>query len=163
MAVDMLLSKCEDAGILCLLQEESYTSQASFALGEEVKVFGHGPLPSASPPPASTPAGLCPFLRNTPPPTALGASRRPKAGRAAPKGAKASSKTRFQLPRAALPILAGRGLGPSWLGLHADANGALNILRKALPAFGAHPGLSPRFALWWLSPRGLRRSAKGKA
>jgi len=41
-------------------------------------------------------------------------------------------------------------------GLHADANGALNILRKAMPAFHAHAALSPRFGLWWLWPRGLR-------
>ena len=52
---------------------------------------------------------------------------------------------------AAMPLLSGLGLGPAWGSLHADVNGAFNILRKAVPAFKAKRGLSPRFGLWWLS------------
>jgi transposase len=40
--------------------------------------------------------------------------------------------------------------------LHADANGAYNIVRRACPAFKVHAKLSPRFGLFWLSPCGLR-------
>jgi hypothetical protein len=43
-----------------------------------------------------------------------------------------------------------------WGSIHADVNGAYNILRKACPAFACHDGLSSEFELLWLGPRGLR-------
>jgi len=37
--------------------------------------------------------------------------------------------------------------------VHADVNGAFNILRKACPAFQFHDGLSLGFKIWWLNPK----------
>jgi len=37
--------------------------------------------------------------------------------------------------------------------IHADVNGAYNILRKACLAFEFHDGLSLGFRIWWLNPK----------
>lgn len=45
----------------------------------------------------------------------------------------------------------------------AVANGACNILRKAIPAFRASRSLSTRFELWWMPAQGLRPFKKARA
>ena len=172
MLLEMLAYKCLDAGILYLEQEESHTSKSSFALSEPIEVYGKEIQPQPKEP--------CPFLKSegtqrlpqasfgsafkpegatipSPSPKAAPCeTRKAKGRRAAPKGAKAASKHQFRIPRHAIASLSGLGLGPAWGSLHADVNGAFNILRKAVPAFKAKRGLSPRFGLWWLSAHGLR-------
>jgi IS605 OrfB family transposase len=170
-----LAYKCQEAGILMAEQEESYTSKSSFALGEPIAVWGQeapAPAPGADAkieqPSSTTTKDICPFAKDnkvTPPSPhpKSGDSRRGKGTRAAPKGAKAAAKHQFRLPHTSLALLAGRGLGPAWQSLHADANGAYNILRKALPAFKARRGLSTRFELFWMSAQGLRPFKKAPA
>ena len=45
-----------------------------------------------------------------------------------------------------------------WSQIHADANGAYNILRKACPGFRRHDGLSSSFEIISAGPNGLRRA-----
>jgi hypothetical protein len=181
-----LAYKCQEAGILVAEQEESYTSKSSFALNEPIAVWGQEapePSPTADakiePPeqPATAtatattntntthPEETCPFAKeSSPSPKAQsGDSRRGQGTRAAPKGAKAAAKHQFRIPQASHALLVGRGLGSAWQSLHADANGAYNILRKALPAFKARRGLSTRFELFWMSAQGLRPFKKAPA
>ena len=162
MIVEMLADtdKCEDAGILCLLQKEFRASQASFALSEPIKTFGADKRLAA---PKPLPKPFKPCEKSHPSPKAQGDPRQAKGRREAPRGGKAPPRPDSNSRGRALPNLAGRGLGPAWLGPRADANGALNILRKAAPAFEANASLSPRFELRWLSPRGLRPFARAKA
>ena len=44
-----------------------------------------------------------------------------------------------------------------WSSIHADANGAYNIQRKACPGFRRHAGLSSAFEIMSPGPNGLRR------
>jgi len=160
--LEMLCYKCQDAAVLMIEQEESYTSKASFALSQEIAI--HSKEAKAVAVVAATSQSIqpqtkegCTLPKTTPslqPKT--GDARRAMGTRAAPIGAKVSSKHQFRIPREKMRLLSGLGLGPAWGSLHADANGAYNILRKAIPAFRATPGLSPRFGLWWLSAQGLR-------
>lgn len=41
----------------------------------------------------------------------------------------------------------------AWRVIHADINGAFNIIRKAFKKFRFHAGLSPKYVRYWLSPK----------
>jgi IS605 OrfB family transposase len=50
---------------------------------------------------------------------------------------------------------------PKWV--HADGNGAHNILRRATPAFRWREGISAKHTLWRIGPDGVRRHDPSKA
>jgi IS605 OrfB family transposase len=139
--ISMLRSKLAARGILLVEVEESYSSQASFASNEPLRSFGKAAKPAAGPEA---------FIRH------------PKVGGAPATPAKARPLGRPGDGRGGVRARVG-AVGPMnvfntskqgrWSSIHADANGAFNILRKACPGFARHGGLSSAFEL--ILPRGL--------
>lgn len=127
--IEMLRYKCLAEGLQVVTVEESYTSKSSFALNETLPTYEPAPQgprqpTTGEPPPAGAPEG----------------------GRIKFQGRRGSGKkTRhdFTTP----------GLENEWARMHADLNGAFNILRKAFPAFQINAGLTSRCLLYWFSPK----------
>ena len=150
--IEALLHKCLEASILPVLVDEAWSSKCSFALSE---AFPDLPKASANTTSTSTAQPPESFLRKenqtqkAPRPAKLAGRRVSDPG----SKAKHAPKNCFETP--------GLSKGPGgWGRVHADANGAYNIVRRACPAFQRHAGLSPRFELHWLSPCGLRAFGK---
>ena len=151
--LEQLRYKAEALGILVVTTEESYTSKTAFALNEPLRVKERRPTTriSLTPHPSSTPA--------------LAAAPAPE-----------NSETRTDAPGSAAdvehlnPFLGPRpgrrkahwftvadGTSPrppsGWARVHADINGAFNIIRKVCLKFQWREHLTPSFELLWLSPR----------
>ncbi len=122
--LEQLRYKCEAAGILLVTTEESYTSKTSFALNETLRTHPRAQSSTGSTESPNSSPGAEPSETRTPP---LGRRQRHV----------------FKSPGAT-------GL---WASLHADLNGAYNILRKVFLHFQWHAALSARFTLLWLSPK----------
>ena len=163
--IEMMSQKCMEAGIAVLAREESWTSACSFAANE------------AFPPPPGKAARNA-HEKSSPPKH----FKRPKAD-SPPKNQDGQAGASTQPPRAKIPplpqgdprqALMGKrrkvsGSNPRsplnlfetpvagrWSAIHADANGAFNILRKACPNFKRNSKLSSDFELFWISGRGVR-------
>lgn len=131
---ELLRYKCLQAGILIVETEESYTSRKSFALNEDLPVKGEESAPKDAEEQERQPA-----KEDTPPavaPVKLRQKRRVRRGQ---------GKKRHELTSEGAP--------PGWEKIHADLNGALNIIRKVFKRFRQHGRLSPKFWLYWLSPK----------
>jgi IS605 OrfB family transposase len=162
----MLRYKARAAGIVVADVEESYTSQTSFAANEPLKMHSEAlarkrkagknqsnlknsekkrptcePVCVAAPQRSKTNEPTtegCPPVQNVFP----GSS---SAGSAAPFGRRGAGKERHRFTTPSAPV--------GWRVIHADLNGAFNILRKACPAFRWREALSARHDLMWLSPK----------
>ena len=145
MLLDMLAYKCVDAGILYLEQEESSPSKSSFALSKPIETYGKQSLAQQQMPIQPQPKQPCPFLKKT----ERAATPLPAPQGQRPQG-RPPAKHQFQIPKHAAASLSGPGLGPCLGKPPRDTDKAFNIPRKAVPAFKAKRGLSPRFGLWWL-------------
>ena len=144
--IEALLHKCLEASILPVLVDEAWSSKCSFALNEAFPDLPKDFVASTSTaqPPET-------FLRKENPTQKAPRSAKLAGRRASDPSSKAkhAPKNCFETPG----LSKGQG---GWGRVHADANGAYNIVRRACPAFQRHAGLSPRFELHWLSPCGLR-------
>jgi putative transposase len=136
--LELLKYKCLAAGILVVTTEESYTSKTSFALDEQLQTFQEKAATSTEPVKDVPTHGECPPAGE-------------ETGQAVVlSGKRGTGKRRhfFESP----------GADAGWQTIHADLNGAYNIIRKIFKHFRHHPGLSSRFLLAWLSPKlGLSR------
>ena len=143
--ITLLRYKCEDAGILFLETEESYTSKTSFATGEILKEYKEKENTESK----ETKLQAEVILSNMPDPRAAEMSSIvKKAGvRKAVKGAKSKGQHQFT-------STVGCNL-KRWTHIHADMNGAYNIIRKVIPAFCVNRKLSSEFRLLWVAPTGL--------
>ena len=103
----MLRYKCEEANILLVETEESYTSKRSFANNTPLSIYG----------------------KADPQQIDNGGVR-----------AKNVYKTNIE---------------SRWSKIHADINGAYNIIRKVMPLFKVNLILSSKFVLYWVY-RGLK-------
>ena len=122
--LEQLRYKCEAAGILLVTTEESYTSKTSSALNETLRTHPRAQASTGSP---ESP-GLQP-------------------------GAEPSETRTTPLGRRQRHVFKSPGADGAWASLHADLNGAYNILRKVFLHFKWHAALSARFTLLWLSPK----------
>jgi putative transposase len=162
--ISMLRYKCEDAGILFLETEESYTSKTSFATGEVLKEYNINNANNAkskrntkeSSDPANTnslsttnASTNMPDPRVEDAPVVLKAKKQNECIRKAVKGAKSKGLHQFTSQSVGCNL-------KRWTNIHADMNGAYNIIRKVVPTFCATNKLSSEFHLMWVSPTGLR-------
>jgi IS605 OrfB family transposase len=178
----MLRYKARAAGLVVADVEESWTSRTSFAACEPLKTHPKAaarkrkvqtkePVPAAEQNmknmPASPPAGAAAPVQAVSQ-AALGAAPREGSETAKPttEGCPPAQRASQGSAGAAAPAPLGRrGRGkkrhrfatPSapagWRAVHADLNGAFNILRKACPAFRWRKGLSAHHELTWVSPK----------
>lgn len=170
--INAFRSSLLDDGILSCVVEESYTSVSSFAASEPVKsrparlalaVKQAAESVPSSPVEPETTRQIQPTKqqskqqRQTPP---LGGTsppkpREPRAKRLGVRGrvpgAASGSRNRF----------VSKGVKGRWESLHADANGAFNIVRKAVGGFAPDKSLSSGFELFRLGSHGLRPMALG--
>jgi len=169
--IKLIGQKLAVAGVAMILTEESHTSEASFV--------DHDPLREARPlppePDVRSRAGWGASVAE-----ALAAKNEMEekkeanaraaiaAGAVAERHGSRDTKNRDRFVRQTPWVSRGKGqtekplTGPAVL--HADVNGAFNILRKACPLFKWHPGLSVRAAVWQMSWRdGLSKRKMNKA
>jgi len=169
--IKLIGQKLAVAGVAMILTEESHTSEASFV--------DHDPLREARPlppePDVRSRAGWGASVAE-----ALAAKNEMEekkeanaraaiaAGAVAERHGSRDTKNRDRFVRQTPWVSRGKGqtekplTGPAVL--HADVNGAFNILRKACPLFKWHPGLSVRAAVWQMSWRdGLSKRKTNKA
>jgi len=168
----MLKYKGLAAGILVVEVEESYTSQTSFVLNEPLrKHFSlmtreertaalaakkarqsqQSQQTAAQAAPDATPDGAA--RADSSPETPTTGANPPARGKT---GERATAKAAHGTTRGTgndRHKLTSPGAKAEWLVVHADVNGAFNILRKACPAFQCHEKLSLRHKLWWVSPK----------
>lgn len=164
--IEHLKYKCEERGILVVETEESYTSKTSFAKNEDLKKYQAKPGTTASENESlargqtdSTPIDESQSTQDSLSTTNAGGVSAPddkgkrsrRAGvRRAIKGALTQAKNAFVT----------KGLTGRWASIHADVNGAFNILRKFYVNFVRHKGLSSAFELWGLTHAGLTKLPK---
>ena len=163
--IEHLNYKCEEKGILVVETEESYTSKISFARNEALKKHPAVPGQKASkerrPTPDQTEAtpidasqstqdSLSVTAESVSAPDDKGKKSRRAGVRRALKGALTKAKNAFST----------KGLTGRWASIHADVNGAFNILRKFYVNFIRHKGLSSAFELWGLTHAGLAKLPK---
>ena len=124
--------KAESHGIAVVETEESYTSKSSFVNGDTLRTFGEEPVQGA---PAdethdeaatSTPAGES----GAPAPALTGTRNK-------------ADRNRFR----------NHNRDDRWKWVHADVNGAFNIIRKVFGSFAYNDGLTLKFKLLRVSPR----------
>lgn len=136
--LELLKYKCLAAGILVVTNEESYTSKTSFALDEPLQTFGQKAA-------TSTERTETEPTQGDAPPASV---EDRQAVQLCGKRGTGAKRHFFKSP----------GADDGWQTIHADLNGAYNILRKVFKYFRHHAGLSSRFRLAWLSPKeGLSR------
>lgn len=160
--IEQLTYKCAAVGILVIGTEESYTSKTSFAKNETLRSYTEKELTTSiavSGVDTVTNTTKNNINVNTESQEVCGVEnveglsmlvikgeKRSKAGvRKSVKGAKNRSQNAFDT----------HGLMGRWKSIHADANGAFNILRKVYCNFVRHKGLSSSFELWGLASPGL--------
>ena len=163
--IEHLMYKCEEKGILVVETEESYTSKTSFAKNEPLKKYqaklgakeskdeslaaGQTELTSIDAN-QSTQDSLGVNAERVSAPDDKGKKSRRAGVRHALKGALTKAKNAFIT----------KGLTGRWASIHADVNGAFNILRKFYVNFVRHKGLSSAFELWGLTHSGLSKLPK---
>jgi putative transposase len=140
--IELLKYKCLEAGILVVTTEESYTSKTSFALNE--------PLQEKAGNKASKKTSMLQATEST-------AEDMPPAQSETLTG---KSKVKLKVRRGekekrhffTTPGLTG-WIKDNWSSVHADLNGAYNMLRKVFPDFACHGKLHSQVWLHWLSPK----------
>lgn len=137
--IELISYKAQALGMVVVTTEESYTSQASFVNNETLKVYKEEKKKEKKDKSSS---------KSTAPP--------------APVQAPASTGT-LPIPQAHRPM--GKRLKDErhtfvnhhqtgrWAKVHADVNGAFNMLRKVFKDFAYHAGLTLKYTLMRLSPR----------
>jgi putative transposase len=130
--IALIKYKAESMGIAVVTTEESYTSKASFVNGDLLEVYGeeHKTRGVNAKIPSWTVETASEKVSTTSRPAITGT--RPE-----------KERNKFIHTN---PI--GR-----WNVVHADVNGAFNIIRKIFKSFKYHIGLTLKYTLWRLSPR----------
>jgi len=130
--ISLIRYKAEACGIGVVTTEESYTSQSSFIDGDELPV--HSKVKKKT----STASAVDPGQTTT------------EADQPVPKhnfSGKRSAKNRTWFVRH--NVVAQKRFAK----VHADVNGAFNIIRKVFSNFRHHAGLTYKFTVRWISPR----------
>ncbi|TLX16775.1 IS200/IS605 family accessory protein TnpB-related protein [Rhizobium sp. MHM7A] len=125
--ISLIRYKAEAVGIAVVTTEESYTSQSSFIDGDELPV--HAKLKTKKEKSQNT---------------------QTEADRSVPQhrfSGKRSAKNRTWFVRH--NVVADKRFAR----IHADVNGAFNIIRKVFENFCHHTGLTYKFTVRWISPR----------
>lgn len=164
--IEHLTYKCEEKGILVVETEESYTSKTSFAKNEPLKkyqakpgvdefkedslVLGQTELLTVDANQSIQESLRVEDADGARAPDDKGKESRRAGVRRAVKGALSKAKNAFIT----------KGLTGRWASIHADVNGAFNILRKFYVNFVRHKGLSSAFELWGLTNAGLTKLPK---
>lgn len=144
--IEHLKYKCFEKGILVIETEESYTSKTSFAKNENLKKYlAESDIDEDRKESLGEISAEGVNLSDD-----KGKVSRRAGVRHAIKGALNKAKNAFIT----------KGLTGRWSSIHADVNGAFNILRKFYLNFVRHKGLSSSFELWGLSHFGLARLLK---
>ena len=164
--IEHLRYKCEEKGILVVETEESYTSKTSFAKNEPLHKYQAKPGSEKSNE-KSLAAGqteLTPIDTNQSTQDSLSVKNAESVNAPNDKGEKSRrAGVRCALQGAltkAKNAFVTKGLTGRWASIHADVNGAFNILRKFYVNFVRHKGLSSAFELWGLTHSGLTKLPK---
>ncbi|MFN3327160.1 MAG: IS200/IS605 family accessory protein TnpB-related protein, partial [Bryobacteraceae bacterium] len=124
--LEQLRYKLHERGMLLVTTEESYTSKTSFALNEPLKAHAS----------VATPAKTASSETSE--------ARTEATGQGHVRGKPGGTRRRH--------VFVSPGNVPwGWRRIHADLNGAFNILRKVLSKFQVHRLLCPAHELLWLS------------
>jgi putative transposase len=149
--IEQIRYKAESLGMVVVTTEESYTSKSSFANNEELKVYSKegredkkkskDPVAAPGAPESSLPCGKAAL---TPVDAQASTPPRPKVKRTKRQGRRLTEDRNTFLNY----HQTGR-----WARVHADVNGAFNMLRKVFKGFKCHEHLSSKHTVMRISPR----------
>jgi len=133
--IELISYKADAHGIAVVTMEESYTSKTSFVNGDRLRTYADKPEKACRGGDGAShvaPASLSVHGEATAIPVMTGR-----------RGTKKDRHWFFHKKNAVV----------RWKRVHADVNGAFNIIRKVFKVFAYHPGLTLKFNLFRLSPR----------
>lgn len=128
--ITLIAYKAQQQGIAVVTTEESYTSKTSFVNGDELRVFGEKDNEDNSNSMTEDAASLVPAAHSS--------------GRSKPTGTRSSDNRN---------MFVHKNRTDRFRVVHADVNGAFNIIRKVFKSFKYHLGLTLKYTIYRLSPR----------
>ena len=130
--ITLIAYKAQQQGMAVVTTEESYTSKTSFVNGDELQVYGETGEKNQNQETSMTEdaASLAPAAHSP--------------SRLKPTGARSSDNRN---------MFVHKNRTDRFRVVHADVNGAFNIIRKVFKSFKYHIGLTLKYTIYRLSPR----------
>lgn len=128
--ITLITYKAQQQGIAVVTTEESYTSKTSFVNGDELRVFGENDNEDNSNSMTENETSLTSTAQNS--------------GRLKTTGKRSSDNRN---------MFVHKNRTDRFRVVHADVNGAFNIIRKVFKSFKYHLGLTLKYTIYRLSPR----------